>query len=381
MKCKLIILLAGFWLAACTQPVDVSKTVVEGKVKGMENGMLRVSYVNENGYVEDTVGVKEGKFTLTLPVDFPTELTFIVSRENFFEMWTEPGLLRLALDANNLNDYKLQGSKTNELAIEFEKQVKTEKQQLRELSNRMQTGQLTEAEKAEVIRQYQKLNDTIVARGLRMVVTHPDSYYSAFLLWNAWWGGQSISVTEAQQYLGMFSGKVIEKSPYLRRMRLDIEGELYGRVGQKAPDFSTTDIHGNAFQLSRLFGDKCVIIDFWASWCKPCRASNPHLKALYAKYKGDGLAVVCVADNDSMLEAWKKAVADDGLEDFIHVLRGHRGMEYFFNVETDISNKYGVHSLPTKFLIDKNGVIVGRYGENGDAHEAMDVKLKEVFGY
>lgn len=380
MKHRFIMLLMGLGLMACNQPVDVSKTVVEGKIKGMENGVLNVSYVNEDGYAKDTVGVREGKFTLTLPVDFPTELTLSINQENFAKMWTEPGVLHLTLTGNQLGDYKLQGSKTNELAMEFEKQVEAENGKVRELSNRMQTGQLTEDEKKEIIEQYHKLNDTIVARGLRMVAAHPDSYYSASLLWDAWWQ-KSIPVDEAQQYLGLFSGKMAEKSPYLRRMRLDIEGELHGKVGQKAPDFSTTDIHGNAFQLSQLFGDKCVIIDFWASWCKPCRASNPHLKALYEKYKKDGLVVVCVADNDSMLDVWKKAVIDDGLEDFIHVLRGYRGMEYFFNVETDISNKYGVHSLPTKFLIDKNGVIVGRYGENGDAHEAMDVKLKEVFGY
>ena len=124
-----------------------------------------------------------------------------------------------------------------------------------------------------------------------------------------------------------------------------------------------------------------MIRDFWASWCGPCRKLNPHLKEIYEKYKKEELIVVCVADDDSSREMWRKAVHDDGLEQFVHVLRGLRGMEYFFDVEADISLKYGVHSLPTKFLIDKNGVIVGRYGEGGKPHEVMDSELKKIFGY
>ena len=151
MKYRLMILLAGFWFAACNQPVNVSKTVVEGKIRGMENGVLNVSYVNEDGYAKDTVCVREGKFTLTLPVDFPTELTLSINQENFAKMWTEPGVLHLTLTGNQLGDYKLQGSKTNELAMEFEKQVEAENGKVRELSNRMQTGQLTEDEKKEII--------------------------------------------------------------------------------------------------------------------------------------------------------------------------------------------------------------------------------------
>lgn len=379
-KSMLMTLCAGCFLAACAQATDLSKTVINGKVKGMDNGILNVSYVDANGYAEDTVGVHDGKFVLTLPVDFPTELTLSLSRQNYARMWAEPGVLHLMLNVDDLSNYALQGSKTDELAKEYGQQVAAELKQIENMAAQMQNREITNEERQLLLTQYVPLNDTVSARGLRFVESHPDSYFSASLLWKAWWSTEPMPVSEAQYYLNLFSTEISTKSPYLRRMCADVEGEIHGKPGQKAPDFSTTDIHGNPFQLSSLFGEQYVILDFWASWCVPCRALSPHLKELYEKYHDKGLAVVCVADNDSMKDKWKKAIADDGLEEFIHVLRGHKGMRYFFNVETDISNKYGVHSIPTTFLIDKEGMVIGRYGD-GESHEAMDAKLKEVFGF
>lgn len=378
MKIALVILLAGGLFSACQQSADLSKTVIEGKVNGQESMEIPISYINENGYVEDVVKVEEGKFTYTMPVDFPTELTFKLGQQNYAKMWTEPGVLKLTLDASNLENYTLRGSKTDLLAQEFASQIKSESEKLEELYEKMQAA--SEDERKTLFEPAKVLNDTIRARGLRMMKAHPDSYFAAALLWNAWWGN-SMPIAETQGYIDLLSKEVATNSPYIQRIRQDIQGEIQGRPGQKALDFSTKDVNGKIFQLSSLFGKKYVIIDFWASWCKPCRAMNPHLKELYKKYEKEGIAIVCVADNDSMLDVWRKAISDDGLEDFIHVLRGHRGMEYFFNTEQDISSSYGVHTLPTKFLIDKNGIILGRYGGNGEPHEAMDDKLKEVFGY
>lgn len=374
----LITLLAGWLFGACQQPADLSKTVIEGQVKGQEAMELRVSYINENGYVEDAIRVQDGKFTYTMPVDFPTELTLGVDWQNAVTLWTEPGVLQLTLDANDLKHYSLRGSKTNELSQKYESQIKTEAKKLNGLYEKMQTA--SDEERKTLFEPAKVLNDTIRARGLRMMKAHPDSYFAAALLWNAWWGN-SMPIAEAQEYIDLLSNEVAANSPYVQRIRQDIQGEIQGRPGQKAPDFSTKDVNGKTFQLSSLSSKKYVIIDFWASWCKPCRAMNPHLKELCKKYEKEGIAVVCVADNDSMPDEWRKAIADDGLEDFIHVLRGHRGMEYFFNTEGDISSKYGIHTLPTKFLIGKDGIILGRYGGNGEPHEAMDDKLKELFGY
>jgi thiol-disulfide isomerase/thioredoxin len=131
------------------------------------------------------------------------------------------------------------------------------------------------------------------------------------------------------------------------------------------------------------FRGKYVLVDFWASWCVPCRAGNPHLLSLYAKYKDKGFEIIGVSDDDSNHEAWKKAVEKDGIGVWKHVLRGLKrdpNSEYGFDKSASISDRYGISSLPTKILIDPAGVIIGRYGGGGEDDAAMDKKLAEVFG-
>ncbi|HBB06388.1 MAG TPA: thioredoxin, partial [Bacteroides sp.] len=118
--------------------------------------------------------------------------------------------------------------------------------------------------------------------------------------------------------------------------------------------------------------------DFWASWCVPCRKSNPHMKEMYAKWHDKGLEYVYVADNDSNPDNWRKAIKEDGLEAFHHVLRGLKvdrsNGGYKFDHTNDISEKYAIHFLPTKYLIDREGKIVGKFES-----DELEAKLKEIF--
>ncbi len=152
--------------------------------------------------------------------------------------------------------------------------------------------------------------------------------------------------------------------------------------GNPAPEITGNDLlTGKTFTLSSLKG-KVVLLDFWASWCVPCRKSNPHVKALYDKYGKKGFDVVYVADDDSNPDAALKAIEKDGIRNYHHLLCGKKvkrdadGRLIGYDMSEAVSNSYAIHFLPTKYLIDREGNIIGKVED-----EMLDDKLKEIFGF
>lgn len=133
-----------------------------------------------------------------------------------------------------------------------------------------------------------------------------------------------------------------------------------------APEIGLKNPAGKIIKLSSLRG-KVVLIDFWASWCGPCRKENPTVVRLYKQYKDKGFTVFSVSlDEDA--EAWKKAIAADGLIWPNHV-------SDLFGWKTPMTQLYGFNSIPHTVLIDKEGKIIG----TGLRGESLEQKLKEIF--
>ena len=149
-------------------------------------------------------------------------------------------------------------------------------------------------------------------------------------------------------------------------------------IGDIIPDIDLPDTKGNVISLSSLRGS-LVLVDFWASWCVPCRKGNPHLLKLYAEYKPKGLEILGVSDDDKAEDKWKKAVEKDGIGVWKHILRGLQYKEGTYeriNIDQDVSEGYNIHSLPTKILVDPNGIIVAR-----NLHgEELQTTLKSLLG-
>ena len=144
-----------------------------------------------------------------------------------------------------------------------------------------------------------------------------------------------------------------------------VKEELYpaGKEGTKVPDFKVKDKTGKEVSLSALRqGKKYVLIDFWASWCNPCRKEIPNLKKLYAQYSGKGFEIVSISIDQKKAD-WEKALKEEGLT-----------WPNFLD-ETGVAALYKVKFVPTMYLITADGVMVG---ENLRG-EALATKLKELF--
>jgi len=130
------------------------------------------------------------------------------------------------------------------------------------------------------------------------------------------------------------------------------------KQGKKAPDFTAEKIDGSAFRLSELKGNY-VLLDFWGSWCAPCRRDNPSIVALYEKYNGqnfkdaEGFEVVTVAleKND---RTWRAAAEKDGFSWPYQIVQQSKAV-----MLSPVAQKYAVKNIPAKFLIDPEGQIIG----------------------
>jgi thiol-disulfide isomerase/thioredoxin len=146
---------------------------------------------------------------------------------------------------------------------------------------------------------------------------------------------------------------------------------IAGSPGAIAPEIIAKEINGKEIRLSQYAG-KYVLLDFWASWCVPCRKYNPQLTQLYNKYREKGIEFIGISDDDRSQDAWKKAVEKDQLQ-WPQVLRGLDAKKKRNNERNpnDINENYGIQLLPTKILIDPQGRIIARFNDEQPGLEEM----------
>jgi thiol-disulfide isomerase/thioredoxin len=362
---------------------------LSGRITGAETGIIYLNYAGDSGksflerkIVSDSAVIHDGTFLFHGKIAYPTtailRLNFNSQRANndpnSVQIWIDPGKMHIEVNVGAFKDYKLTGSKTNEESKELDRLKADIIKEMQPISTRLQAEK--DHEKAAVIREeLDTYQQKIAEMDLQFIKTHPDSYISAFYLYLR---HASFSLEKTQTLYDAFTEE-IKESLLGKELAQQIQKLKNGSEGSVAALFTKpADINGIPFDLATLKGEKYILLDFWASWCVPCRKGNPHLKQLYKKYKDKGLSIVCISDDDSAPDKWREAVAKDGLEEFHHVLRGLKRTATGFDRSEDISEHYGIHSLPTKILIDKNGVIIGRYV--GDSAN-LDKQLEGIFSF
>jgi len=192
---------------------------------------------------------------------------------------------------------------------------------------------------------------------------HPDSFFGLVALEES--AGSKMNVALTEPIYDAFT-------PELKATNLgkDIAQRIKAahaiNVGDPAPLFTLNNVNGNPVSLADLKG-KIVLIDFWASWCEPCRAESPNLKVQYKLYKDKGFEIISVSvDNDR--KSWLKAIADDGLP-WIQV----SDLKAF---KSEAVRSYGIGGVPSFFLIDRDGKIIANANLQGTA---LNNKLAQIF--
>lgn len=195
-----------------------------------------------------------------------------------------------------------------------------------------------------------------------LILRHPKSIATLYILYRLY--APELTANEIEHALSLLDPS-FKNTQYVKLLR-DLVA-IYRRVevGQKAIDFTMSDTTGKPVKLSDQFG-KYLLLDFWASWCGPCRRENPNVVRMYQKFKDKEFTIVGVS-LDSKRESWVKAIRNDNLT-WLHV----SDLGYWNNAAAQM---YGIRAIPSNVLIDPSGTIIARNLTGED----LEKKLDEVF--
>ena len=385
MKKLLFAALAVILAASCTQD---KKFVINGTINDADGQTIYLNYMVGDSLVMDSVVVADGKFSFTGELDRPYRPAALLTGNIYAgysndikrcEVALEPGTITVNCGSDGLNDATVVGGKTQQEMNDLQAQLKPCTDKFKEFNDKYYNLTTQEAKDSlnALMEPIRKEYDSLTVNFMK---TQPASFLAPSYLRMKM---GDMSYEDIKAIYDAFSDEVKLYGDGIDEVKSELAALEKILPGKEAPDFTAKDINGNDFTLSSLKG-KVVILDFWASWCVPCRKSNPHMLELYKKYHDKGLEMVYVSDDDNAEDKWREAVTKDQLtgEGFHHVLRGLKwdrskglaGMDK----TNDISDKYAIHYLPTKFLIDREGKIVCKISEEEEAKldERLEALLK-----
>lgn len=339
---------------------------VNGTIDGLENGNFIVAKIENNKPTNiDTVEVKNGKFTYSEKLESADFRLFILQENPQKGMFMFVGNDNITLTAtlDSLDKVEIKGSESQDTysgLIDSFKKVQEEKGKLYQEAQMAQMQK--DSIKLESLKDAIELNDK---KAEKVVYDFAKEHNNSPL---APWALNTI--------IQKFEYETI--NPIYEALTQEAKDSKYGvelserlaklaklAVGAVAPDFTLTTTDSTEFKLSDQKG-KVVLIDFWAHWCKPCRAENPNNIAMVNKYGKDGFSIAGISvDRPADKDKWLQAIVADGIN-------------YTQMLDTkEVNKNYDVRFIPTTILLDKEGKIIAKNLRG----EELAKKLAEIFGH
>lgn len=332
---------------------------VEGTAAMLKNGtIIKFDVVGTNQTFD--VQVKNGRFNHIFD-GIDGERCSMTLNDKVKDLFLTPGLVKVNIPDTSIKEAVVTG---NLPAIEFDQfyarlfadKTRTDWAMYSKLSPVANSPE--ESRKHDAFRKaYAKRSNELTYEHTK---TNPKSGINTYLLYYAFLSGESTEA-EIKSSLALVP-KFSLTGGYGKKVKFVVDSLFVGGI---APDFVQNDVDDKPWSL-KSFRGKYVLVDFWASWCVPCRTENPNVVKAYEKFKGKNFEILAVSLDDKK-EAWLAAIQKDGLP-WIHVsdLGGW---------SNKVSRKYMVRSVPNNFLIDPSGKIVAKEIRGNNLYD----KLTELF--
>lgn len=364
MRNFLAILVLSLTVFACNTAKD--EFSIKGSISGVETGKVYLEkIVNGRPQSVDTAEVVDGKFAFKGKMAIPDIRILRLNEQDYFAtLFLDNSSIKIVASKDSLNKTTIKGSPSQDIFQIYLTEIERLNKDVAKLKEKYQTAMSTrnadEAKKAEI--DFTAMIDNMKVFTKNFVKEHNSSVVSAYitLLQLA----NQIEGDELDSIVVKFPQE-ISNSEYVIKLKEIAVGMKKTAIGAVAPDFTMNDPNGKPIQLSSLRG-KVVMIDFWASWCAPCRQENPNVVKLYQKYNTKGFEIIGVS-LDRTKEDWVQAIKDDQLS-WLHV----SDLQYTQNA---VARLYSVNAIPQTYLLDKEGKIIAK----GLRSDQLAEKLNQLF--
>ena len=373
MQMKKLLLLLVIVLYSCSNKTEFTLSV-SSDIDSDEMAYL-VQYKENVPVLKDSMSVVDGKFVFSDSIVVPEmHYIFFKNIKGNIPVVLEPGNINITLYKDSIRSSKITGTKSND---DFKLYIDQSSSLINELNNIQNEINYNIALNDSLLvddleKQFVDMRNKLTDYEFNFMKDNNDSYISALILQRMVFE-RSIDYDQADSIMNTFDQSLKLTSPYTAVEKIIENFKLSNteapRIGSLAPKFSGPGLNGEVISLDGI-NSKYILIDFWASWCAPCRVENPGLAELLTRYSKDDFSILGVS-LDMNMASWKKAIEMDGIESWIHI----SNLKYF---NDPIAKLYDISAegIPSSFLLNPERKIIARNIKGEDLEFVLKAELK-----